>query len=962
MEPNYDKYDTPCGAQAMSETWYFYTQKESKSNWTLELASERARINRELKPELNTILDVNTSMDEAMSLEEKSKVKYRGDMYFDFDCEDKEEVIANFKEFLLKLVALGLDLEMLRLYVSGGKGFHIEMPACILMAKIPLHGIAALPLIYREVAHKLFVNTLDLRVYSQGKGRQWRQPNVKRSNGFYKVQITVEEAMGMTPELYADMITRPRPLFPVMDAVFNSKLALIYSVARDLVEKGLQNRRKKKPGSEDLKRFNGEWPETLKKILGGNGLKEGVGWNYIVIQLATAAVDLGKTEDQLILDAKGLLETYQGDSARYGGAKKRERELRDKFRYFNENPCYDYSIGGILSMVDKETQTATDLTQGDFVPDIPVEGDEEEDEDEVDETTTKVRVNRNGIWSRGEQGWKRISDFGFSNPTLLKLPPPTEKALGYDIDGYIKGVSRGKVSVLISDLATKASLHSLILRTMTASFKGTDMDANHLVDYMREKAESKNKITYVTQVEGIDIIKRPGAKSPDEVDVIWSAPDGVVTTGDTKYVFKPAVTGTATYNSDLMSADDLTVDDEQIIEDLLTINTPQNLARILGWYSATFLCPLMRLYYRQFPLLQIYGGASAGKSKTVALMAHLHYNLNAPRITAAAQFTPFALVAAAAASNSIPMYLEECRPRYLTHGKWEATVNVLKSSYDGQDIARGGLSQNKGEGPVVTTTACTAPVVYVAEERIGEVAVQERSVSVCLSAMDRYGRDQQFDRLQADVTRLGRLGKSLARNTLAIDIPKFRKEMNGIIAEIKLRMGEEKNGKDRPIFNLAAVLMGLRFMKTTVGRVFGDKFDHHFDLMADAINENVVEFVPHNMSESSRVLDTMAQLTKVLDVQFKLEYGREYTVSSDGMSVDIKLKPAYAKYMKYQRSLGSTPLYDSDQAFIAAMARYGGVTSKACVDNERMFGGPTEPIYRFSVPFMEKDQVETFKP
>jgi hypothetical protein len=116
------------------------------------------------------------------------------------------------------------------------------------------------------------------------------------------------------------------------------------------------------------------------------------------------------------------------------------------------------------------------------------------------------------------------------------------------------------------------------------------------------------------------------------------------------------------------------------------------------------------------------------------------------------------------------------------------------------------------------------------------------------------------------------------------------------------------------------------------------------------------------MSESSRVLDTMAQLTKVLDVQFKMEYGREYTVANDGTTVDIKLKPAYAKYMKYQRSLGSVPLYDSDQAFIAAMVRYGGVTSKACVDNDRLFGGPTEPVYRFSVSFMEKEQVESFKP
>jgi hypothetical protein len=947
----------------MSNDFYFYHQQEAKSPWTLALSSQRAQINRDLKPELNTVLDVNTSMDEAMSLEDKSKVKYRGDMYFDFDCEDTEEVISYFKEFLSILQSKGVNLRSLRIYASGGKGFHIEMPAIILMAKVPLHGIAALPLIYREVAYSLFVNTLDLRVYSQGKGRQWRQPNIKRANGNYKVQITLDEAFEMTVEGYADVISRPRPVFPVEDAVFNSEIALLYAKARDKVDKGLATRRKKKPGTNDLKRFNGQWPETLKTILNGVGLKPDVGWNYIVVQLATAAVDLGKTEDQLIEDAKGILETYQGDSSRYGSAKKRERELRDKHRYFAENPCYDYSIGGILSMVDKETQAATDLTLGEFVADVVVEGEEVDEEDEGDEPTTQVRVNRNGLWSRGEQGWKRISDFGFANATLLRLPQPANKIIGYDIDGYIKGVGKGRITVAMSDLVTKSTLHNLLLRAANASFKGTDMDAAHIVDYLREKVEHKSRVTYVTQVEGIDTILPPDAKNPEEVDIIWSSPTGVITTGTTQYTFKSGVTGEATYNSDLWGAQALGLEDAQMIEDLMTVNTPQNLARILGWYSATFLCPLMRLFYRQFPLLQIYGGASAGKSKTVALMAHIHYHLHTPRITAAAQFTPFALVAAAAASNSIPMYLEECRPRYLTHGKWEGVLNVLKSSYDGQAIARGGLSANKGEGPVVTQTRCTAPIVYVAEEKNSETAVQERSISVCLSAMDRYGRDKQYDRLLADVSHLGRLGKSLALNTLSLDIPKFRSEMNGFIADIKGSMtDEERAGKDRPIFNLAAVLMGLRFMKATVGQVFGTKFDHHFDLMSDAVRDNVIEFVPHNMSESSRVLDTMAQLTKVLDVQFKMEYGREYTVANDGTTVDIKLKPAYAKYMKYQRSLGSVPLYDSDQAFIAAMVRYGGVTSKACVDNDRLFGGPTEPVYRFSVSFMEKEQVESFKP
>ena len=944
----------------MSDTFYFFYQPTFKSSWTLALASERERINRDLKPELNTVLDVNSPMEKEMDLEARGKLRYRGDAYFDFDSEDTEDVIVNFKEFLTNLQAKGANLNSLRLYCSGGKGFHVELPACMLMAKIPVNGIAALPLIYREVAHELFVNTLDLRVYSQGKGRQWRQPNIKREKGTYKVQITVDEAMEMTVERYAELIAHPRPVFPVETAVFTPDLALIYAKCRSRVEDGLRTVKKRKATGQELKRFAGQWPETLQKVLSGQGLKENVGWNYIVIQLATTAVELGKSEDQMVEDAKGLLETYRGDSDRYGNPKKRERELRDKHRLFQENPCYSFSVGGILSMVDKETQANTDLNLGDFVPDAPLpEGEEAEDVPDDEEETTQVRVNRQGIWSRTEHGWKRISDVGLANVTLLRLPNGQD--IGYDVDTYVKGNKQCQLTMTKNDIGTKASLHNLFLRDLRSSFKGTDMDASHLVDYLRDRVVAKAQVSLVTQVEGLDLILPPNAKTKDDVEIIWSSPQGVITTGSNQYVFKSSLTGKPSFNSDLWQADSLGAADSQMIEDLLGVNTPQNLARMLGWFAATFLCPVLRRYYHQFPLLQIYGGASAGKSKTIALLSHMHYHLHTPKITSASQYTPFALLAAVAASSSLPVYLEELRQRFLGNGKWENAINVLKSSYDGHSVERGGLG-NKGEGPVVNVYACTAPIVYIAEEKNGEVAVQERSVSVCLSEMDRYGRDQQYDRLLENATDLGHLGKSMVQNALSLNIPQFRTDFNEIVADIKLSMGKARDGKDRPIFNLATTIMGLRFMQAAVQQACGSDFDSHFSVMNDAIRDNVTEFVPQNMSEASRVLDTMAQLTKVLDVQYKMEYGREYTVSPDGSTVDLKLKPAYAKYMKYVRSLGTSPLYDSDQAFIAAMSRYGGVTTRACVDNDRLFGGPAEPVYRLSAAFLQREQVESFKP
>lgn len=939
----------------MSDTWYFFYQKEAKSSWTLSLASERDRVNKEHKPELNTVLDVNSAIDGDLAPEDKDKLKYRGPMYFDFDSEDLEEVIPAFQQFLTNLKAKGVNLNALRLYASGGKGFHIEMPPAMLMSKQPPHGTQALPLIYREVAHALFVNTLDLRVYSMGKGRQWRCPNVKRANGNHKVQITVDEAWELTPEMYADLVKYPRPLFPVEEPSFVPDLALIYAKGRDQVENGLRNRKRRKKSNDELLRFKGEWPETLRTILSGQGLKDKVGWNYLCVQLAVTADALGKTEEQLLQDAEPLLMSYAGDSGRYGTPQKRKQELRDKYRYFSGNPCYEYSVGGVLSLVVPDVATKSDLAMGEYIPD----GSEGEDgEDDEDESTIRVKINANGIYSKTDLGWKNVSHMGLSDPILLQMP--NGEHVGYDVDVLISGKKKGRQLMNIGALATKTSLHAYAMK-FNASFRGTDMDAAHILDTMRNKVESKSRVSIVTQVEGIDVILPPDAKSPLDTEIIWSSTEGVITTGEYNFTYRP-LQSAATYRSDLYNAPELTDCDEdrEMINDMLKMNTPQNMARLLGWFGASFLCPILRRTYQQFPLLMVFGGATAGKSKTVALLTHLHYHLHKPKILQASGMTKFPLLSAVSSTTSIPLVLEELRPRFMTQGgMYHMVLNVLKSNYDGHDMARGALG-DKGGPAVVNEFANTAPIVFTAEEQNSETAVQERSVQVCMTKGDRLGREEHYMRLLSRATNLGRLGKSMLLDVLALDIEAFKVEFNAQHMAIRTQLGKTGEGLDRPMYNLAVTLTGLKFMHSAIKRQLGNEFDEQFELMHDYVLDNIIDFVPHNMSEAAKVLDTMAQLTKTMDVQYRLEPNRDYCVNDQTRMVEIKLKPAYAKYMKYSRSLGIAPLFDSDAAFIAAMNRYEGTMQRSC-PNSILFDNPFEAIFQFSMDVMEKDKIEPFK-
>ena len=163
--------------------FFFYQIEGKESKWCEGLADRRANIIADIQPAFSTVLDLSG----VPADNDWAKVKYKGPFYADFDAgDDLPFVCDQFKSFLGKLDAeMDFDLTQARLYASGGKGFHIEIPQECFIPKLPKDGTAWLPYIYREMSQALIVDTLDLNVYTGKKGRQWRTVNVKRDNGCY---------------------------------------------------------------------------------------------------------------------------------------------------------------------------------------------------------------------------------------------------------------------------------------------------------------------------------------------------------------------------------------------------------------------------------------------------------------------------------------------------------------------------------------------------------------------------------------------------------------------------------------------------------------------------------------------------------------------------------------------------------------------------------------------------------
>lgn len=157
--------------------------------------------------------------------------------YFDFDGVDLDEVIQKVREFVGKLTDKGLNPDSLGIYASGGKGFHVMVPLSAFLLKglssLGVTDLATLHNLNKELAEKLYVNTLDLRIYTAG--RMWRRPNVRRVAGTYKVPVTYAELLDMDASKYAEYVSAPREIEPPVEAELCGGLAILWANARRTV-------------------------------------------------------------------------------------------------------------------------------------------------------------------------------------------------------------------------------------------------------------------------------------------------------------------------------------------------------------------------------------------------------------------------------------------------------------------------------------------------------------------------------------------------------------------------------------------------------------------------------------------------------------------------------------------------------------------------------------------------------
>lgn len=950
-------------------TWYCYWIPKKQAEWRLALASERDSILASGRAEFITALD----LDQDLSAEgaEPDKVKYNGDWYLDFDSETIEETIEKVQEFLSFLKEdYEVDLNQLYLYASGKKGFHIEVPQEMYLSKPATTGYPYLPAIFKEMAYTVYHDTLDLSVYTAKKGRMWRVTNFKRPDtSTYKVQLTAREVLEMTTEYYAKVISVPRPLFAPATPRLNSQLALLWATSKDKVDARMKRNAGKKRDANLLAKFEGKVPPTIEALMKGEGVKEDAGFQQIATQLAIVAHGMNLKCDEFLEKCRGVCENHKGDSSRYRSFAQRQKELARMWHYMDGNPTYDFSSGAIRALVEG---SAPDLLAGEAT-DVSPDGKSDL------AITLGMSVDRKGIYKLTEDYKVRVSAVGASNIAYLQ-DIRSGDIVGYDLDVYLEGAPRGRRRLTLDNFKSKSAFQGFVLKVAGSGCQINDSQVNALADVFRRLAEQgEGGIVYVVNHEGLNIVTLPTG----ERDIIWVEEGAVLSKLGKSYTYMNAVYGSSDhpFKVDLLSAPRIPrpgtarqegveyLTEEQVEElkgyfhHLLHMNSPEVVARILGWVVACFLGPALRLLNsNQFPLLHVYGLASTGKSFTLRTMVGLHGHKRRPILLSAGNTTNAPLTARTTGTTSIPLVVDEYKPTEMSGSQLDCFTHAFRAVWDGTAAMRGRLSRESGETQVVTQAhAQTAPACFIAEQREADTAILQRCVIVPLTPQTTWLYTEHAEALKVE-NPFGPIGRLLVETLVFND-----RVSPEAIAAIATQYSDQLKplitgqGTDRPRYALAVAATGLHFLRATLTAVFGEEFSPRLTELIETITNpgegKVGHLVPQIRTAIARVLTEMARLSHFTEASEdrRLVHARDYFVGPD--YIEINASACYRKYSMSVRSLNERPVYANADIFIASLDQYQAAQRVA----QSELG--MRNVYRLDARHIyEVDNVEPFNP
>jgi len=278
---------------------------------------------------------------------DKEPTRY-GDFVIDIDtkeiaCNSALQVVDWFRAIY------GVDPEQWRIYLSGKKGVHLELPAEVLGTE---DGHTWLTLGYKRLALDIEAALsveLDTSIYNKGTGKPFRRPNVMRDIGTCKRQIDHGDLYEITDnEEYQEACKEPGKTWEPEEVSKNPQLA--QKIKAFLKESDKQQEAIKlapELSNDERDRLINEIPACMKMLAHLTEWTNGNTFNDIAIQVTAYAVTAGMSENDFLAGCAPFIESYPSSSLTT--PEKRYENCRARYRTMRANGNA-HSCGGVLAL------------------------------------------------------------------------------------------------------------------------------------------------------------------------------------------------------------------------------------------------------------------------------------------------------------------------------------------------------------------------------------------------------------------------------------------------------------------------------------------------------------------------------------------------------------------------------------------------------------------------------------
>ena len=823
-----------------------YVKGEGKEKWKLIENSEKAiQAAVQNGAHFVTVLSLDQDVDKA---DPDAKINYKGPLYFDIDSADENDSLSDCRKLLLALYKqYGVNLNDLAIHCSGGKGFHVLVPA-----KIFSTGKAQpyLPQMYKTMALDFNLEYVDLGIYSGGKGRCFRIENVKRDTGRFKVKLTAAQVFGMNFDDIKKLTYMPgETTKEPKDVEYAAELAALFKRSDFKPTKIIP--------VEDVKlqALPGD-PGCIKKIVKCIDIMEGRRFNQVTMILAMYANGRGWKVADIESEAAYFIENYP--SSVYKTHKERRTHIKSIYSYVANTPAYKFNCSAVRKTVDCEM---------DCCPTCPIGVAETA---EYYDPRLGIEIASNCYFKKSDSGRTQISTFIIKPSSIIEFIDHRETK-EYTIYATLIADNDHKQQIVFTqpDWASKSALIKRLPHPAFA-YIGGDSDVQKIFKVISQIEVPKKVGVKVIGMHKVGqdwhFVTDKGSINKDNIK------DEILL--ETDYYLPTNI-----INEDLPNLKEMT----DMIEVLFKFNSIDIAVPLVGWFVASMFKERIFEFTRQFPLLFIFGAAGAGKTQTILNLKRL-FSLEMDNIKSIADVTPFTLIKSASSNNTIPLMLDEYKATTFNQYQIKMVSKLIRAAYNNEVGERGTASQE------IKTYYYRSPIILAGEQTVTEPAARDRIVEVHMSKDASAPHLADFNALK--VLPLPKLGKALLMRALSIS----DEEIRDLYDECFLGISEMYI--DRPRLNQAVLHTGMVLLSKLV-EPYGlshvvDKAWCDYSLQeAKTTRDEVME---SRKSDVDRILEGISMMSETDD---RYQVAKDWEFSLEGTTMHINMRVVYTKYQKF---------------------------------------------------------------